>query len=294
MEIINNINDAALIFEGGGMRASYTAGILNVLLENKLFFNYVAGISAGSSHTVNYLSRDPVRSRKSFVELVNDPKFGGWGSFLKGKGFFNAQYLYEQTSHKGGPLEFDLETFRSNPAKLRIGAFCGETGKMIYYEKKHMQTLEDIVKIVRSSSSMPVFMPPTVYQNRFMVDGGLGGGIPLDIAIKDGYQKYFVVLTQEKGYRKRPMKLSRSIRFYYRKYPLIADAMIRRHLIYNRTLDQLEELEKEGKAYLVYPDSMLITNREMNREKLEQSFSAGYKQGERDVARWRQFLTGVH
>lgn len=294
VEIINNINDTALIFEGGGMRASYTAGILNILLENKLFFNYVAGISAGSSHTVNYLSRDPLRSRKSFVELVNDPKFGGWGSFLKGKGFFNAQYLYEETSHKGGPLEFDLATFISNPAKLRIGAFCGETGKMIYYEKKHMQTLEDVVKIVRSSSSMPVFMPPTVYQNKLMVDGGLGGGIPLDIAIEDGYQKYFVVLTQEKGYRKKPMKLRRSIRLYYRKYPRIAEAMIRRHIIYNRTLDQLEKLEQEGRAYLIYPDSMPITNRETNFDRLEQSFSAGYNQGKRDVIEWRRFLTEVH
>jgi predicted patatin/cPLA2 family phospholipase len=34
MKIINNIQDTALIFEGGGMRASYTAGFLNNLLEN--------------------------------------------------------------------------------------------------------------------------------------------------------------------------------------------------------------------------------------------------------------------
>ena len=52
----NNIFDTALIFEGGGMRASYTAGVVNTLLENELYFDSVAGISAGASHSVNYLS----------------------------------------------------------------------------------------------------------------------------------------------------------------------------------------------------------------------------------------------
>ena len=48
-----NINDVALIFEGGGMLASYTAGAVVTLLENNLNFGDVYGISAGSRHTVN-------------------------------------------------------------------------------------------------------------------------------------------------------------------------------------------------------------------------------------------------
>lgn len=78
MKLHNNIKDVALIFEGGGMRASYTSGFLNNLLENEIYFDYVAGISAGSSHSVNYLSRDMERSRISFVGFSLDPKFGGW------------------------------------------------------------------------------------------------------------------------------------------------------------------------------------------------------------------------
>ena len=33
-----NIDDVALIFEGGGMRASYTAGVVTTLLERELNF----------------------------------------------------------------------------------------------------------------------------------------------------------------------------------------------------------------------------------------------------------------
>ena len=39
----------ALIFEGGGMRNSYTAGMVVELLARNLNFGRVYGISAGSS-----------------------------------------------------------------------------------------------------------------------------------------------------------------------------------------------------------------------------------------------------
>ena len=288
--IQSNIKDTALIFEGGGMRASYTAGFLNNLLENQLYFDYVAGISASSSHTVNYLSRDPERARRSFVEIAQDPNFGGWKSFLKGEGFFRSQYLYEETSLPGGFLPLDFETFMANPAQLRIGTFERSLGKVVYYSKDDIHEMADLMKIVRASSSLPIFMPPTHYDGQSFVDGGLGGGIALDIARQDGYRKFFVVLTREKGYRKSPVRFKQSIKAYYRKYPKVARAMLHRHVIYNKTLAELEDLERKGQAFLVYPETMPVSNREVNFEKLSQSYQLGYAQGKRDVPQWKRFL----
>jgi len=290
MEIINNIKNTALIFEGGGMRASYTAGFVNNLLENQLYFDYVAGISAGSSHSVNYLSRDMKRAKRSFVDLVLDPEFGGWKSFFKGEGFFRSQYIYEETSEPGESLPLDFNAFMANPAKLRIGVFNRESGKVIYYTKNDIHEMQDIMKIVRASSSMPIFMPPTYYREEYYVDGGLGGGIALDIAKKDGFEKFFVVLTREKGYRKGPVKFQGVIKAYYRKYPRVVEAMLTRHIIYNKTLDELEALESQGKAFLVYPETMPVSNREINFDKLSESYQLGYAQGNRDLPKWKAFL----
>lgn len=289
-EIQNNIKDTALIFEGGGMRASYTAGFLNNLLEHQLYFDYVAGISAGSSHTVNYLSRDTERARRSFVEIAQDPNFGGWKSFLRGEGFFRSQYLYEETSLPGGALPLNFETFMANPAQLRIGMFERSLGKVVYYSKDDIREMGDLMKIVRASSSLPIFMPPTHYKGQSYVDGGLGGGIALDIAKQDGYQKFFVVLTREKGYRKSPVRFKQSIKAYYRKYPKVARAMLYRHVIYNKTLDELEALERKGQAFLVYPETMPVSNREVDVKKLSHSYQLGYAQGQRDVPQWKRFL----
>lgn len=290
MEVFNNIKDTALIFEGGGMRASYTAGISNNLLENELYFDYVAGISAGSSHCANYLSRDINRTKRSFVDLVLDPNFGGWKSFLKREGFFRSKYIYEETPYPDAALPFDFETFMANPAQLRIGAFERDKGELKYFTKEDICEMSDLMKIVRSSSSMPIFMPETYLGNHYYVDGGLGGGIPLDIAKKDGFKKFFVVLTREKGYRKEPLKHTGAIKAYYRKHPLVAEAMMNRYKIYNQILEELEQLESEGKAFLVYPEAMKISNRETNFDKLSESYRLGYEQGQRDIPKWKGFL----
>lgn len=290
MTLTNNIKDTALIFEGGGMRGSYTAGIVNTLLENELYFDYVAGISAGSSHCVNYMSRDMVRSKSAFVELVQDPNFGGWKSFFKGEGYFKSQYLYEETPLPNARFPFDFDTFMKNPAQLRIGAFERNTGDLHYHTKEEVANLQDLMKMVRASSSMPIFMPPTTFKNNVYVDGGLAGGIALDIAQKDGIEKFFVVLSRPKGYRKSPMKFTGIFKAYYRQYPKVIEAMMKRHITYNQTLDELEQLEKEGKAFLVYPDVMPVSSREIDYQKLCESYELGVLQGRRDVESWKDFL----
>lgn len=288
--IKNNIKDIALIFEGGGMRASYSAGFLNNLLENELYFDYVAGISAGSSLSVNYISRDIERTKKSFVDLVLDPYFGGWGSFFRGEGFFRSSYIYEETPKPDAALPFDFDTFVANPARLRIGAFDCESGQMRYYSKQDIKNMYDLMKIVRASSSMPIFMPPTIIGDKIYIDGGIGGGIPLSIAKQDGMNKFFVILSRPKGYRKTPVKFKGALKTYYRDYPKVIDAMCNRHIVYNQTLDELRTLELEGKAFLVYPDIMPVSNREINYIKLSKSYTAGYLQGKRDMSVWKDFL----
>ena len=49
-----NARDTALIFEGGGMRNSYTAACVKTLIANGVEFGWVGGVSAGASHTVNF------------------------------------------------------------------------------------------------------------------------------------------------------------------------------------------------------------------------------------------------
>lgn len=286
----NNIKKVALIFEGGGMRCAFSAGIANTLVENSLFFDYVAGISAGTSTLVNYMTRDIGRTKKSFVDIVDDPNFAGWSYFIKGKGFFNAEYVYEHTAYPDGTMPLNYKDFESNPAFYRIIAYDVESGKAKNFSRDDVSGLADLTKIVRASSSLPVVMPYTKIGGKIYYDGGLTGGIPIDIAIEDGFDKFFIVRTQEKGYRKKTVKHPKMTRRYFRKFPNVASAIINRPQIYNKQCDLVEKLEAEGKAYVVYPDKMSINNRELDRGKLEDTYEMGINMGKRDIDKWKKFL----
>ena len=291
-ELRSNITGTALIFEGGGMRASYTSAAVVTLLREGLFFDWVGGISAGASNTANYLARDAARAEKSFVEFAADPHFGGLGTFIRGKGWFNAHYIYEQAGAPGQALTYDFATFAENPAQRRIGAFQADTGQEIYWGKNDIRTLPALMRRVRASSTMPLLMPPVEIDGHTYVDGALGpsGGIPLDAAQADGFTRFFVVLSQPRDYIKAPLKWPGLFKTYFRRYPAAADALADRHRRYNRTREELFDLESSGAAYLFVPRTMPVSNSTTDVSRLRAAHEAGLFQARQELPRWHAWL----
>jgi len=291
-ELVSNVKDVALVFEGGGMRASYTAAVVTTLLDAGIHFDWVGGISAGSSNTANYVARDATRAKQSFVDFAGDRRFGSLWTFLQGKGYFDAHYIYEQTAGPHQALPYDFATFRANPAQRRIGAFECDTGTQVYWGRDDLDTLPTLMRRVRASSTMPVLMPPVRIDGRTYVDGALGptGGIALDAARADGYQRFFVVLTQERGYRKRPSRVPWLFDAYFRRFPAAAEALSTRWRRYNQTRTELFDLESSGEAYLFVPDRMSVGNATRDVAALAASYDAGLAQARAELPRWREFL----
>lgn len=284
----NNIHDVALIFEGGGMRASFSSGVLNVLLEEKYFFDYVCGVSAGASCIINYLSRDPERAKKSFIDIAKYPEFGGWKHFIKGNGFFNAEWIYEKTCHT--ILPFDITTFNANPARMKISAIEADSALPRFWDKTQLTKLEDLVQVVRASSTLPIMMPPLTIDGKIYYDGGLRNGLELDTAKNDGMTRFVVVLTREKNYRKTIQSHRPLLRFYLRRYPKLLKLLAQRHLNYNKTLDELSALEKSGQAFLIYPDKMPINSSCRDLTALEANYQQGYCQARQILPELEKFL----
>ena len=284
-----------LMLEGGGMRASYTAGAVSLLMEQDVSFDYVCGISAGSSHTVNFLSGDIWRTRASFVDLVTDPKFGGIKTFLEGKGMFSAHWIYEVAGQPDGVLPFDMASFLANPTPCAIQAFDRDTGEDVFWYRKDLATLEDLMLRVRASSTLPLVMPPVEIDGHVYYDGGLGvgGGIPLKMALDSGCSRIFAILTRPKGFRKPWPDIGRAARLTaerYRRQPFVHDALMTRNKRYNAELDRLEELAREDKAYIVYADDMAVENSTTDLVRLRASYFDGYAQAQRELPQWLEWL----
>lgn len=287
----SNIFNCALIFEGGGMRASYSSAVLNKLLAEGVHFNHVYGVSAGSSNTVNYISRDANRAFESFTTFVEDPEFGNTRTFLQRKGAFNAQHIYQEAGEADGWLPFDFETFAANPAQCTICAFERDTGNTRLFTKADMNTLYNLMTCVRASSTLPIAMPPLTLGGQVLYDGGLGEGhgLMLPQAVADGFSKFFIVRTRPKGFRK-PEEVSPALLRYYWRYPAMQEALRMWGPGYNSMCDLLEELEAQGRAYVVYAEDQMCENSTKDLGLLVDNYLAGAAQAERDWPKWKEFL----
>lgn len=274
------------------MRVSYTAAVVAALLEAGVHIDWVAGISAGSSNTANYLARDPARARRSFVEFAADPSFGDLRTFLRGQGMFNSHYIYRVSGLPGQSLPYDFATYQANPARMHLGVFEADTGRAFYWTRDDVHCVDDLMARVQSSSTLPFFMPLVRIGEHVYVDGALGpsGGIALDAARADGFTKFLVVLTRPRDYVKPQLRINRAVRQYFRRYPAIMDALAARAANYNRTRDELLELERSGGAMVFFPEGYTVGQSERNVAKLDRSYNDGAAQVARELPVWREWL----
>lgn len=294
--LASNVTDCALCFEGGGYRASYTAGFANVLLENGVHFDFVCGISAGASHTVDYLSRDRKRVRDAFIVLTSrKPQAGGVRSLLAGHGYFNADYDYVGAV-LDGYMPFDWDTFAANPARMAIQSLEADTGRSAVWGRGDMPDMLSMLNHVRASSTLPGIMKPIEVDGHVMYDGGLGegAGIPTHLAEDAGFERLVLVATRPRGYRKK--EPSRGTLLLYRRIargrePLYR-AMATRWRRYNEAADHLEQLEREGRAWVFRPDAMPVKSTTIDTPRLEASYEAGYRQALRDFPAMMRWLRG--
>ncbi|MCX2162403.1 patatin-like phospholipase family protein [Corynebacterium auriscanis] len=285
-------NHVALVIEGGGMRNSYTAACIHELITHGINFGWVGGISAGASHTVNFLSRDARRTRESFVEFGADPRTGGIRSMMRGTGFFNAEYIYETAGAPDNDLPFDWETFLANPTPFRIGATRADNGETVYWGRDDVHDLPGLMKRVRASSTLPGLMPVPSVDGVEYVDGALGasGGLIIDAALSDGFEKFLVLRTKPRGYVRPPLRSPRLVRQLLRKRPAVAEAMIARPDKYNAAANTIAKLEQAGQAKVFYPENMRVSNTERRLSRLMDSWRSGMEQTHREWDDWMAFL----
>lgn len=295
MELTANVACCALVFEGGGYRAGYTAGMSDVLLEQGIYFPFVCGVSAGASNTINYLSRDRHRVRWAFVDLPGDPQAGGMRTALAGKGYINADYLYRGLVDQGA-APFDWQTFSANPAHMRIQAFERDTGRTVTWGTDDMHDMYELIDRVRASSTLPGLMHPLELDGQVLLDGGLGrgAGLPLWLAESEGFDKFLFLATRPKGYRKKsPEGTSHMMMLRLSSgFPYLREALLTRAERYNAEMERIQGLERAGRCLIVYPDEMLVESTTFDVPLLKKSFEMGRAQALRELPRWREFLFG--
>lgn len=279
---------AALVLEGGALRGMYTSGVLDTFLKNNMEFECVAGVSAGALNAMSYISKQPGRSAKINLEYCDDPRYIGRKAFIKNKGIIGYDYLFGDISENKVP--FDYKSFENTNQRFIIVTTNCEKAETEYLEKSNCN---DLFKVAQASSSMPLASAMVEINNNHYLDGAVTTSIPVKWALEQGYEKVVVVLTRDKTYRK-PMlsnKMKKLYKLAYHKYPKLIEKLNTMPERYNKLQDEIIDLEKEGKIFIIRPEKEVTVSRlEKDKEKLENLYKEGIAETEKNLDALKEYL----
>ncbi|MCQ2445149.1 MAG: patatin family protein [Mailhella sp.] len=265
-----------LVIEGGGVRGIYSAGVLDVFLEEGIGFDGVLGVSAGAIHGCSYVSGQKGRSIRYYRKYVADPRFMGLWSLVTTGSFVGEKFCYHDLPERLDPYDYDA--FAASPTEFYVGCTNVETGGPEYVRVTDMRGQIDLL---RASASLPLLSPIVEYGGMKLLDGGCSDSIPVDAFRSMGFMRNVVILTRHDGYEKKPQS-PLPYRLFYRRYPAFCRAMAQRHAVYNRTLERIRVLEDAGEVFVIRPSVPLTIGR-LSRSVEETQ--AVYDRGRADAAR---------
>ena len=263
----------SLILEGGTFRPIFSAGVMDALLENNIFFPYCIGVSAGITNGFSYFSSQKGRNLEILEKYRNDKRYLGFRNFFKCKSLFGLDFVFDEIPNKLSP--YNIEALTNYKGRVLVGVTNAITGKTEYLDGKKIDAKNTML---RATCAIPLFFPAIKINENYYYDGGLLDPIPIKKAIKDGNEKHLIILTRPKSYRK---KLSKgniiAAKIVSRKYPKLKNSFLTRHKLYNETVKFCEELEKQGKAIILRPrEDQAIESFEKDIKKLKKGYQEGY------------------
>lgn len=277
-----------LVMEGGAMRGMFTAGVIDVLMENGVEFDGAAGVSAGAVFGCNYKSGQPGRVIRYNTRFCKDKRFCSFRSLLKTGDMFGADFCYNIVPKK---LDiFDTKTFAESEMEFYVVCTNVETGKAVYH--KCLTADDRELTWMRASASMPLASQIVEVDGYKLLDGGISDSIPLRFIEKMGYERNVVILTQPRSYRKGKSRSLPLIKAAMRKYPEFVKASARRSKMYNKQLDYVKNAEDDGRAFVIAPDEKLpVGHIEHDPDVLREVYRIGRKTAMANIEKLKMFLS---
>lgn len=275
-----------LILEGGAMRGLFTAGVMDVLMENNITFDGAIGVSAGAVFGCNYKSHQIGRVLRYNTKFCKDPRYASFRSLLKTGDLYGAEFCYHELPNKLDP--FDTDTYKKNPMEFYVVCTDLKTGKPVYHNC--LTGDETDITWMRASASMPMVSRVVEVNGYQLLDGGIADSIPIRKFQELGYNKNVIVLTQPLDYIKHKNKILPLLRIALRKYPEVIHALEVRHNMYNQTTAYVRLLEQQGDVCVIRPEASLnIKQVEHDPAELKRVYDLGRKVGEAKLTEVQAF-----
>lgn len=269
------------------MRGMFTAGIMDVMMENGIEFDGVIGVSAGAAFGCNYKTKQIGRVIRYNTRFIRDKRYCGFRCLMKTGDIYSADFAYGEVPLKHDPFDFD--TYMANPMEFHVVCTDIESGEPVYHAYEGWA--DHGFDWIRASASMPLVSKAVEIDGMKLLDGGISDSVPIKYYESIGYDRNIIVLTRPEGYTKGKNRLMPLIKMKYRKYPKMVARMADRHNEYNDVMAYITEKEQRGEVLVIRPESSLPVGRiERDPEKLKAVYEIGRKLGEKKLDEIKAFL----
>ena len=276
-----------LVLEGGAMRGMYTAGVLDVFLDNKIEVDGIVAVSAGVLFGVNYLSNQKGRVIRYNKKFIKDKRYMGINSLLKTGNIINKEFAFYEVPCK---LDvFDQETFGKSDTNFYATITNVETGKPEYIKLKDVF---EQMEVLRATSAMPFVSKMVEIDGQKYLDGGISDSIPVDKCKQLGCDKIIVILTRPIEYRKKKSN-EKLTNIKYKKYPNLAKTINNRYKNYNDVVEKIIDMENKKEIFVIRPSKTIKIKRiEKNVDKLQEMYDLGIEDCENKLDELIKYLSG--
>ena len=278
----------AIILEGGSFRGVFTAGVLDVFLENGIEFDACYGVSAGTLCGMSLKSRQIGRTCRINLAFCDDSRYIGAKAAVTERSVIGYDFLLGEVQEKLDPLDYDA--YLANPMPLYATVTDLTFGTADFLE---VSNPELDVACVQASTSLPLLTQPVEIGGRLYMDGGLADSVPVEHVLeRAGYDRAVVVLTRERGFEKQPYGFMPAARRAYADYPYFLEALATRHTRYNEQREHIWAYETEGRALVLAPDVPVEVDQiERNAPKLLDLYLQGRRVATRQLDAVRAFAS---
>lgn len=284
----NNAGKVAMVLEGGSFRCQFTAGVLDVFMENGVEVSACYGVSAGALSGLNYKSRQIGRANRVNLAFCNDSRYMGAKSFAASGSVVGYDFLLNDIQDRLDP--FDNDAFEKNPMSLYAVATDVVFGTPAYLPVENA-VLD--VDALRATTSLPLMTQPVEMGDAIYLDGGVADSVPVEHALEDaGFDRAIVVLTQDRTYKKGPYEFLAAAHARYAAYPYLLEALENRHERYNEQREHIWEYERQGRALIIAPPQPVeVGHIEHDPAKLLALYIQGRQEGKRRLDEVRAFIS---
>lgn len=276
----------ALVLGGGGVKSSFSVGVLKHLLGNlQRKYDVIIGVSSGAINAA-YLGQFSLGQEKLAVDTLSNLwlNLNNEKIYTRWKPFGRFHIVYKLGFFDSSPMKrllrnnISIDKIRLAKRDIIIGSVSLTSGKYTNFD----QTSDNFIDAVVASASFPVLFEPIKIGDQLWLDGGIKSISPIHTAIDLGATEIDVIVTSPEARDKKFIDKPNIIDILKRSFDLFTEKImsndIEKALMYNKLAGAGLTDKKEIKLNIIRPKYNLIEDMlDFTPSKIKEMMNIGYK-----------------